>query len=635
LQPSNSVITVPAKGSKPGGIQMIRSRYLAGAALAVTLLACAPAFAAGEWSERVQIIYDAKTNSVTRAKVRVWDTEPEKHLDFLWEPAAGATLRDDGAISGKGKLTWRVRGSASYDPKAIYSVYDGEVRDGRPNGKGHLEVRSGEMLDGVFTNGLLEGHGKMRSADGSQYEGDFKDGVPSGFGRLALKTGEIYVGAFVAGVRHGKGKTTLPGGTSYQSTWSMGREFGGKRNMVADATLGGLIKAQSGGGDAGKVEIGVTIDDRMNQQSDMRYVQNLNDENIEIFPEMDQQNAAWRGDGEVTTDGYYISGIDWTSVPAFVQVDLNTNDGSRVKLDKLELQVKDSIAYKKPMLTLFQHIGCTGTRPDFSILNNGWGNPKNVVVNVQFAGEAPTPDDSGEGEESDAAADATKAQTAQRAVSDKIYPIKVPDFAEGTEVSIESALTEAGVDLAKLKDQRFKCQSRDSLNICKNQVFNSLNFGEVRDYVYGDQTLFTTATGKIDYDWEDDFGNSYHQSEPFSVDISLAWIEIPEEAAECGDGFGGAPDAPRYQDVNFPLNQSNYTIDMPVRGNKSLKEYTARLKLHADQTSYHEFTVSAKFGDGSTRQSKPVNYYFFKPKPSPYTAPEPTGCYLPPEAGGC
>jgi len=571
------------------------------------------AYADGGWAERVQIIYDKTTNSVSREKVRVWDPEPGKGLEFTWEPDADAqnSYGADGTVTGKGKLTWRIRGSASYDPKSVYSVYRGDLADGRPHGEGRLESRSGEIYDGTFKHGVRDGQGMLVSNDGSRYEGAFRDGQPSGDGRLALNTGEIYVGAFAAGKRHGHGRTTLPGGTSYDSAWSMGKELGNQRDMVADATLGGLLKAQSGGGAAGKVEIGIAIDQRMTQESDMRYVALVQDQDIAVFPEDEKMNEAWRGDGLVSVYDY-AGGMDWDNVPAFIDVDMHTTDGSRVKLDSMELQVADSQAYRKPMLTLEGHVGCVGFRPSFTVKNHGWGDAKNVSLSVQFTGQE------------------------EGGPASRAFPVSVADFSDGADVMIDGALQSAGVATGKLADQRFSCQSRDSLNVCRSQVFNTVGFGEVADYVWGEDKLFTTAIGKIDYDWLDDAGNSYHQSEPFRIDIALATIELPEEAAECGDGFGGAPDAPRYQDVHFPLGQSNYVIDMPVRGNKNLKQYQAKLKLRADMTSYHQFSVAARFSDGSVRQSKPVSFYFFRPKPSGYVSKvEPAACYLPPEAAGC
>ena len=113
---------------------MARARVVFGVAaasmLATLMLSTAfadPAPVGGAWAERVQILYQADTHSVLRRTVRVWDFHPEKNLDFVWEPAAGQspdkTIAEDGTINGKGRLVWRVRGSASYDPKTVYSSY--------------------------------------------------------------------------------------------------------------------------------------------------------------------------------------------------------------------------------------------------------------------------------------------------------------------------------------------------------------------------------------------------------------------------------------------------------------------------------------------------------------------------------
>ena len=113
----------------------------------------------------------------------MWDPHPGKEARFRL--GAGSRrdpgIAPDGTISGKGRLVWRVRGSASYDPRTIYSVYAGEMREGRPNGKGRLELRSGEVFDGHWANGLLEGKGIHVDADGNRYEGMFAAGI----GRMA------------------------------------------------------------------------------------------------------------------------------------------------------------------------------------------------------------------------------------------------------------------------------------------------------------------------------------------------------------------------------------------------------------------------------------------------------------------
>ena len=91
-------------------------------------------------------------------------------------------------------------------------------------------------------------------------------------------------------------------------------------------------------------------------------------------------------------------------------------------------------------------------------------------------------------------------------------------------------------------------------------------------------------------------------------------IETPLEA-ECGAAFGGSPEALRFQDVRFPIGRQDYVVDMPVRGNKTVSSYVARLKLQSEpaMSSYHRFSVAAKFADGSIKQSKPVSFFFLKP----------------------
>ncbi len=571
----------------------------------------------GVWSERVQVIYREDTHSVSRVKLSVWNPEPEKNLDFVWEPAPGKTIVQDGAINGSGKLTWRVRGSANYDPATVYSTYVGDMKNGRPNGQGRLRLRSGERYEGSFVDGLLSGTGLHVDAAGNRYEGMFAAGVEDGEGRLASTNGEIYTGTFRNGRKHGKGETRLSGGAVYVSQWFMGQESG-RPAVLADATIGGLLKAQSGGGDAGKLDIAVAVEPRMTEQSDqdggVAYQHLVRDDDIAIYPADQQMNDLWNGAGEITTGSAYVfEDRDWEYAPAFVEVDLSTGDGSRVKVDKLELQVASSESYRKPMLQLTQHVGCVGFRPSFSIKNFGWGEVRDLKMNLQFTGQDPG------------------------GAASRTFARDVGTFDEGIDVGIKDVLSEAGVDTDKLETKRYSCQSMDSINVCRSQVFNDVGFGEIADYVWGDDKLFTTATGTFDYNWADDAGTVYAASEPFRIAVSMAIIETPLEA-ECGAGFGGSPEALRYQDVRFPIGQKNYAIAMPMRGNKNISSYAARLKLQSEpaMSSFHQFKVAATLGDGSVKTSKPVNFFFLRPRiPSFTPGMTPASCYLPEGTYGC
>jgi hypothetical protein len=592
-----------------------------GAVLAISL-ACSFAAQAGDylrpaapgWSERVQLVYSAADRSVERRSVRVWNPRPDLDLDFVWEPdadEANGGLAADGTIAGRGHLVWRVKGSPAYDPRTVYSRYTGTLRHGRPDGKGRLELRSGETVEGDWVAGQASGTVVWVDASGNRYEGDFVDGRPHGRGIQRMTTGEIYSGPFAEGRRHGLGRTRMAGGTVYASTWDRGREVGSHRpDVLADAQVGGLLRAQAGGGDAGKVEIGIAVEERMNQRSDMRYQQMVRDEDIAIYPESQELNDLWNGNQPIPRSSYMLDAIDWTMAPAFVAIDVGTSDGSRVRFSKLQLKVATSQAYRKPMLTSADHYGCVGFRPDFEFVNHGWGAVKNPRLSLRF----------------------TTSEEGKPTSRD--FQIALADFDAGADISVREVLDQAGVNTAKLETERFSCQSRDSLNVCRSQVFNSVGFGEIADFVEGEDNLSTTVRGTLSYEWSDDAGASYAQAEPFSATISLATIELPPELSECGDGFGGQPDAMRYQDVDLPLGKDDYAVDIPIRGNKTLSTYTARLKLHSQEAAYHQMRVAATFADGSVRESKPLTLFYFRPRPVTFvSALKPAACYLPALAG--
>lgn len=567
----------------------------------------------GRWSERAQVFLDSATGSVHRETVRVWDAHPEKNLDFVWQPAAGAdvALGEDGAVFGRGKLVWRVRGAASYDPAAVFASYQGAMAGGRPHGRGRLVYRSGERFEGIWSNGVLEGAGVHVDERGNRYEGEFRSGVRNGSGRLLLVNGEIYQGPFADGKRHGEGRTTLPGGTSYTSLWEEGHEIGERPDMVADADTGGLIKVQTGQDAAARADFAITVDERMNQRSEARYVHLMRDEDIAIYPEAQDMNDAWNGTGEISEFDHSFTSIDWDNSPAFVEAELATTDKSRVRVDTIALEVADSLAYRKPMLAIQSHRGCVGFRPSFSFVNHGWGRAENATISVRFTEEK------------------SYAENPPPQKTTREFTGEIADFDEGVDVSLRAMMAEAGVDVNALETERFSCPSIDSLAVCKSQVFNSVGFGELTDVVWGDRFLSTRAVGTVSYDWSDDRGNRQRASEAFSVDVSLAVIEMEESTAECGDGFGGSPEALRYIDVKLPVEQQNYAIDIPMRGNRNLRSYTARLKMSAEMSSLHQFRAVAHFADGSVRRSKPVSLFYFRPRQVDYVPTVQTpACYL-------
>ncbi len=564
--------------------------------------------------DRVQVFFDPDRGEAVRRVVRVVDPDPALGLEFEWTPAAAGTdtIGSDGLVTGEGRLVWYRKGAAAYDRKAVHSTYSGTLRAGLPEGRGLYRTSDGLRLEGTFRAGLLHGTGLRVQPDGVRYEGGFIDGEPEGEGRMIWPTGAVHAGHFAKGRPDGAGRLTRANGETFDSVWSGGVETGPRIAVAMSDKAGGRVSVQqASGGDAARMDMGFNLDMRLNGEAEMRYQQLVRDEDVAIYPEEAEINDAWNGTREINEADWIYTTVDYSDAPSFVELNLASNDGGKAKIETLKLEVATSETVLKPFLSIEAHRGCTGFRPDFNFLNFGWGKAENVKLNFVFADE-------------------------EGSTHSSARTLDVGTFDEGVDVSVNDVLAAAGVDTNALATQRFRCASADELPACRAKVLRDVAFGDVAPTIWGEDRLTTTMSGTADYTWTDSNGQSWNVSEPFKVDIALARIEYPAELAECGGGFGGSPEAIRYIDLALPLDRKDYAIDIPVRGNKTLKAYTARLKMHADKTSYHSMRGVATFADGSVLQSKPLSFYFFKPREKAFTSgATPSACYLPDEADAC
>lgn len=93
----------------------------------------------------------------------------------------------------------------NYPSKGLY--YEGEVKDGMPEGQGTFYYVDGKPCKGgSFVGGKLQGEGWMYFEDGSNYKGEFKDDLPDGVGRSFSSEGKLtYDGSYLKGKRSGQG----------------------------------------------------------------------------------------------------------------------------------------------------------------------------------------------------------------------------------------------------------------------------------------------------------------------------------------------------------------------------------------------------------------------------------------------
>jgi hypothetical protein len=84
-----------------------------------------------------------------------------------------------------------------------------------------LEIYRRILYEGEFVSGQLHGKGARVTWEG-YYEGDFRNGLPNGFGKMKYSLGGEYEGQWLNGVRHGKGTAHYAGGRTITGEWTEG-----------------------------------------------------------------------------------------------------------------------------------------------------------------------------------------------------------------------------------------------------------------------------------------------------------------------------------------------------------------------------------------------------------------------------
>ena len=106
-----------------------------------------------------------------------------------------------------------------------------------------MKFPNGDVYDGCFVNGSIQGQGMMRYQDGStyvgqwwsdkrhgrglftwpggaaSYDGEWFKGDQQGEGILRYEDGSKYYGAFKSNVKDGRGIFKYPDGSSYHGEW--------------------------------------------------------------------------------------------------------------------------------------------------------------------------------------------------------------------------------------------------------------------------------------------------------------------------------------------------------------------------------------------------------------------------------
>jgi len=144
-------------------------------------------------------------------------------------PIKGKLILDDGVYEGDVvNYIPHGRGKKTFTEG---SVYEGDWTDGSPDGKGIFLLSCGHIYKGDFSNGKMTGKGKMKYVDDGvcSYEGDYVDGKPHGIGKMTFADGNICEGEFTNGVPCGKTHWTFPKGLPIEKN-----ETGEENNAVSE-----------------------------------------------------------------------------------------------------------------------------------------------------------------------------------------------------------------------------------------------------------------------------------------------------------------------------------------------------------------------------------------------------------------
>lgn len=124
----------------------------------------------------------------------------------------------------RGKMKWGAQSPNFGD------VYEGEFNNGVMNGKGVYHWCNGNWYDGQWVFGMMSGEGTLVEKDGTTYSGMMSHNKPHGQGTKFWKSGQYvgcsYKGSFVSGQLQGEGHFSWPNGDVYTGDWHDGRRAG-------------------------------------------------------------------------------------------------------------------------------------------------------------------------------------------------------------------------------------------------------------------------------------------------------------------------------------------------------------------------------------------------------------------------
>jgi len=557
------------------GIALALSTSLATPALAgkVTLVdpaesaaAVVPGSEPGVLRDWVQLVWNPVDRRLDRIAYTAWDPVPSLGLELQWVPDDPAAA-GSGAITGKGTLSFRTPGAASYDPSATVAQYRGTLVDGRFEGEGEFVDSAGFAYVGSWRRGLMDGHGRLMQANGDEYVGAFRAGLRDGAGVFTDASGHIYRAGFTAGVPN-------------VETLFAQSEDGLRIGIVAERR-------------PHNYEIGL---------DPMSYTSRSDGEVLTILPDDQRLLAAWHGTETINlTDDEQRAFDNISTTPSFLGpaerfdplslvFEIENATTAAVSLVGGFLEVADSKRNGEPAMQVrpFPRDPCSGIiefLPRFFIDNFGWVSADNAALNVTAASL-------------DGRSGGSSLSVPLGSISDSV-------MADTTE-----QLKSLGLDTDLVATTKLTCTDPNDERLCLAELKQSGHFGQLAEFISLEfSTVTVNIAGTLDYDWTGSDGVTAAKSSPFSVVLPIASVA---NDAECGEGGEIIPVS--HDPFMLRLDESGYRIAIPFAGDVT-PGFTSRwrIELQAPETSEHDFALVLLTADGQQIRSRPVHLSYFIP----------------------
>ena len=186
-----------------------------------------------------------------------WDSDKVGNFGLFLEKNGDYYLGElkEGKFQGKGELN--IQGVSLYKGEFEYDLpngkgsfedfenlykYNGDWEMGYKNGKGVLEFLDGTIYEGEFKNDLYDGTGVIKFNNGNKYEGQFVEGNIKGKGKFVWNDGKRYDGEYEDFMKNGFGKFYWSEKKYYEGQWLNNKQHGKGLIRNDDKEIEGIFR---------------------------------------------------------------------------------------------------------------------------------------------------------------------------------------------------------------------------------------------------------------------------------------------------------------------------------------------------------------------------------------------------------